>query len=285
MPRMILHIGAHKTATSYMQKKLALNVDLLRRRNIHYEPLDVIRKEFTPILNDRTAEESEWLHELRVTAMSMNVLVSEENIMGVPGDIVREGHYYVWAQPRLRRTCRLLGTEAPEIFLALREYSGFTVSMYSEYIRHRQFMKFADYLEIYEKSGFSWIRVIEDIFTAIPNAKLTIWDFADFRKIEKDVFQAMLGFDPDILQSPEGPVRESFSEAAVRAFEALSGALTHAEMKKLINPIARNLPKGADYPAFDPHLPETKERMRAQYKADLAAIAERFPSVAFVRGR
>ena len=279
MPRMILHIGAHKTATSYMQRKLALNVDLLRRRNVHYDPLDIVRKEFTTILNDRQAQESQWLHELRVTAMSMNVLVSEENIMGVPGDIVREGQYYVWAEPRLKRACRLLGTETPEIFLGLREYAGFTVSMYSEYIRHRQFMKFADYLEIYDKSGFSWIRVIEEIFTAVPGAKLTVWDFANFRKIEKDVFQAMLGFDPDILQSPEGPIRESFSEVAVRAFEALSGALTHAEMKKLINPIARNMPKGSEYPAFDPHLPDTKERMRSQFEADLATIAARFPAV------
>lgn len=282
MPRMILHIGAHKTATSYMQKKLALNVDLLRRRNIHYDPLDTIRKEFTPILNDRTAQDSEWLIELRTTSKSMNVLVSEENIMGVPGDIVREGHYYVWAQSRLKRTCKLLRTETPEVFLALREYSGFTVSMYSEYIRHRQFMKFSDYLEIYEKSAFSWTRVIDDIFTAIPGARLSVWDFGNFRKIEKQVFQAMLGFDPDILQSPEGPVRESFSEVAVRAFEALSGALSHAEMKKLINPIARNLPKGDQHPAFDPHAPETKERMRAQYKSDLATIAEKYPQVTFI---
>ena len=49
MPRILLHIGAHKTATSYMQKKLALNVDLLARRGIHYDPLEVFRKGFTPL--------------------------------------------------------------------------------------------------------------------------------------------------------------------------------------------------------------------------------------------
>jgi hypothetical protein len=282
MPRMILHIGAHKTATSYMQKKLALNVDLLNRRNIHYDPLDIFRKEFTPLLNEGVTRETEWVRELRGTARAMNVLVSEENIMGVPGDLVRDGDYYVRARARLARACQLLGTETPELFLALREYSGFTVSMYSEYIRHQKFLKFEDYLEIYDKTGFSWLRVIEDIFASLPGARLTVWDFGNFRTLEKPVFEAMLGFDPDIFQNPEGPVRESFSEVAVRAFEALSGALTHAEMKKLINPIARNLPKGADYPAFDPHLPETKERMKAQYKADLAAIPTRFPSVRII---
>ena len=283
MPRMIMHIGAHKTATSYMQKKLALNVELLNRRNIHYDPLDVFRKEFTHLLNENVTRESEWIRELRGTARGMNVLVSEENILGVPGDLVREGDYYIRARQRLARACHLLGNDTPEIFLALREYSGFTVSMYSEYIRHREFLHFSDYLEIYDASGFSWVRVIEDIFAVVPGARLSVWDFSGFRKIEKDVFRAMLGFDPDILQDPVGPVRESFSEVAVRAFAALSGALTHAEMKKLINPIARNLPKGPDYPSFDPHLPETKERMRARYKADLATIAERFPQVTFIR--
>lgn len=284
MPRMILHIGAHKTATSYMQKKLAQNIDLLATRNVHYEPLDVMRKEFTPFLNDTAPAESDWLDALRKTSGTMNLLLSEENIMGVPGDIVREGHYYVSAQQRLGRTCQMLDAEAPEIYLGLRDYAGFTVSMYSEYIRHRQFLKFTDYLDIYEKSDFSWIRVIEDVFAAVPSAKLTIWDFANFRRIESEVFSSMLGFDAGALASPEGPVRESFSDAAVRAFAALSGALTHGEMKKLINPIARNLPKGADHPAYDPLDPEAKERMRAQYKADLATIAERFPTVGIIGG-
>lgn len=283
MPRMILHIGAHKTATSYMQKKLALNVELLKRRNIHFDPLETVRKEFTPILNDRATPANEWIRELRGTARSMNVLLSEENIMGVPGDLVREGQYYVWARSRLSRVRELLEADRPEIFLALRDYSAFTVSMYSEYIRHRAFLKFEEYLEIYEATAFSWVRVIDDIFQAIPEARLSVWDFGHFRTLEKGVFQAMLGFDPDILENPVGPVRESFSEVAVRAFEALSGALTHAEMKKLINPIARNLPKGADFPAYDPHNPETKAHMKAQYAEDLATIASKFPQVTFIR--
>ena len=284
MPRMILHIGAHKTATSYMQKKLAQNIDLLAGRGVHYTPLDVMRKEFTPLINETAPAESEWLTALRTTGGTMNLLLSEENIMGVPGDIVREGHYYVSARQRLTRTCQMLDAEAPEIYLGLRDYAGFTVSMYSEYIRHRPFLPFSDYLDIYEKSDFSWIRVIEDVLAATPSAKLTIWDFANFRAIENDVFSAMLGFDAGILASPEGMVRESFSDAAMRAFAALSGALTHGEMKKLINPIARNLPKGADHPAYDPLTPEAKEQMRARYKADLVTIAERFPTLGVIGG-
>ncbi|CAN7444206.1 hypothetical protein [Rhizobium sp. LjRoot254] len=285
MPRILLHIGAHKTATSYMQKKLALNVDLLARRGIHYDPLDVFRKNFTILLNEGVTRENEFVQTLRGTARGMTILVSEENIMGVPGDLPREHKYYIRARERLARTAELFHTATPEIFLSLREYAGFAVSMYSEYIRHQKYLPFAEYRAIFEASNFSWLSVIDDIHAAVPGAKLTLWDFADFRNLEKQVFQSMLGFDPDIFENPVGPVRESFSEVAIRAIEVLSGALKHNEVRKLINPIARNLPKGDQYPAFDPMDAEAKASLKARYKADLAAIAAKYPAVTFIGNR
>lgn len=285
MPRILMHIGAHKTATSYMQKKLALNVDLLARRGIHYDPLETFRKGFTPLLNEETTRENDYVKLLNGKAKAMSLLISEENIMGVPGDLPREHKYYIRARQRLARTAELFHTATPEIFLSLREYAGFAVSMYSEYIRHQKYLPFAEYQTIFTASNFSWLSVVDEIFAAVPGARLTLWDFTDFRNIEKQVFQAMLGFDPDIFQNPEGPVRESFSDVAVRAIEVLSGALNHDEVKKLINPIGRNLPKGDLYPAFDPVSAEMKVSLKARYKTDLQAIAAKYPAVAFIGNR
>jgi hypothetical protein len=285
MPRILLHIGAHKTATSYMQKKLALNVDLLARRGIHYDPLETFRKGFTPLLNEEATRENDYVKLLNGKAKTMALLISEENIMGVPGDLPREHKYYIRIRQRLARTAELFHTATPEIFLSLREYASFAVSMYSEYIRHQKYLPFAEYRAIFEASNFSWLSVIDEIFEAVPGARLTLWDFSDFRNIEKQVFQSMLGFDPDIFENPVGPVRESFSEVAIRAIEVLSGALKHDEVKKLVNPIARNLPKGDLYPPFDPLEAPTKAVLKAQYKADLDAIAAKYPSVAFVGSR
>jgi hypothetical protein len=282
MPRILLHIGAHKTATSYMQEKLALNVDLLARRGFHYDPLETFRKGFSPLLSEETTRENDYVRFLHGKAKTMSLLISEENIMGLPGDLPREHKYYIRLRQRLARTAELLHTATPEIFLSLREYAGFSVSMYSEYIRHQKFLPFSEYKAIFDASNFSWLSVIEEIYSAVPGAKLTLWDFADFRRIEKDVFQTMLGFDPDIFQNPEGPVRESFSEVAVRAFEALSGALKHEEMKKLIYPISRHLPKGKQYPAFDPMDPDVKAGLKARYKTDLDAIAAKYPAITFI---
>lgn len=285
MPRTVLHIGAHKTATTYMQKKLAINIEALAAHGIHYDPLDTLRKNFTSALLNIHRANGEFIEDLKARTKRQDVLISEENISGVPGDLVRNGVYYATINERLKIVCKLLEIDSPEIFMSMREYSSFIVSMYSEYIRHREFIHFAEYFELYKKSGFSWVKLVADIVDAVPNAKIHVWDFSKFRDIETQVFAGLLGRDPGFLENPEGPVRESFSEKAMQVFEALSGILTHREMKSLITPVARALPRSADYKAFEPMEPATAAALKQQYIQDLASISAKFPQVEFIGGR
>lgn len=282
MPRIRLHVGAHKTATTYLQRKLGLNIERLATHGIHYDPLNVFRKGFTPLLKEEEKRENEYVEFLNEKAASMTLLVSEENILGVPGELVREGRYYGRASARLARTAELLRTDAPEIYLCLREYTAFVVSMYSEYIRHQKFLPFAEYREVFSASNFTWLDVIADIHTTLPGATITVWDFADFPRIEDQVFEAMLGFDSTLLAKPEQQARQSFSDAAIRSFEALSGVLDQRDMKEVMGPIARNLPKSDRHPAFDPLDADAKLKLMVAYKADLEAIAANYPEIRFL---
>jgi hypothetical protein len=284
MVRTILHIGAHKTATTYMQKTLAINREELAAKGIHYDPLEVLRKNFTNSLQDPPKGNPEFVAALKDRIKVQDVIVSEENMPGVPGDLVRNGVYYAHARERLAHIGVLLDVTAPEIFLAVREYSSFLVSMYCEYIRHREFIAFPDYFELYRKSEFSWLKVVGDIAGALPAARLRLWDFSKFRTIEGEVFSAMLGQDAGFLKAPEGPVRESFSDAAMRSYAALSTVLSHQELKNLINPISRALPKGDVYKAFNPLAEDVVAALKAQYQQDLRAIAETYPAIEFIGG-
>jgi hypothetical protein len=281
MARTILHIGAHKTATTYMQKKLALNVEALDARGIHYDPLEIFRKNFTNSLQDPAKGNAEYREALKEKIRTQDVILSEENIPGVPGDLVRGGNYYLNAHERVKLVCRLLDLEKPEIFMALREYSGFIVSMYCEYIRHQKFLPFADYFEIYRKSGFRWPQTIAEISAAVPQSEIKLWDFTKFRTQEPRIFDALLGQDASFLHAPEGPVRESFSETAIQVIGTLSGMIRHHELKQLINPIARALPKGDDHKAFNPLAADVVEELKALYAEDLKTIAA-MPRVTFI---
>lgn len=282
MSRIVLHIGAHKTATTYIQKKLALNIDLLTGQHIHYDPLNIFRKSFTSLLKEETTHVNDYVTLLNEISKSNTLFVSDENILGVPGELVRDGTYYGRAQRRLARTAELLQTDTPEIYLGLRDYAGFAVSMYSEYIRHQKFLSFADYWQIFAASDFDWMTVIEGIRAAVPGAKITLWNFADFRSIEEQILSVMLGFDSGTLINPERSARESFSEMAIRSFEGLNTVLDHKELNKLISPIARNFPKGDLYPAFDPLDANIKADFQARFTADLQRIAERYPAITFI---
>lgn len=279
MPRTVLHLGAHKTATTYMQNRLALNIDLLASRGMRYDRLEDLRRNFTSILKNMEDGPNEFVRDLAAAAKVRDVLLSEENILGMPGDVVFNGVYYAKAKQRLKFVVELLGLSRPEIYLSLRDYASFTVSMYSEFIRHREFMHFDDYMKRYDQSGFSWITVMDDIVAAVPGARICIWDFGQFRSLEPVIFTRMTGFDSAQLVTPDGPARESFSEAAMRAYGALSSVLSRQELKRVIGPIARALPKGAGYEAFAPHSAETVAEMKAKYAADFAAIRAKYPAV------
>lgn len=285
MVRTVLHIGAHKTATTYMQKKLAINIGQLAELGIHYDTLETLRKKFSGILQDPDNADPAFVEDLKRLVRTQDVILSEENISGMPGDLVRNGVYYANTKKRLKQIMALLDPASPEIFFALREYSGFTVSMYCEYLRHRDFIAFPEYFELYRKSHFSWVNVVADIVAAAPGARIRLWDFGKFRKIEKDVLSAMLGRDASFLAEPDGPVRESFSETAIRALEAMNGILTPKELKNMVGPLARTVPRGDDHKAYNPIPDAVAAGMKEQYRNDLDAIAARFPAVEFIGGR
>ncbi|MBL0370979.1 hypothetical protein JJB09_02965 [Rhizobium sp. KVB221] len=284
MPRTVLHIGAHKTATTYMQKKLAVNVDALAARGIRYDPLDSFRKNVSCYLQDKDRANAKFIAELKSDIKTQDVLISEENIPGMPSDLVKSGVYYAGAKGRMRKFAKLLDIDTPEIFVGLREYSSLIVSMYSEYLRHREFFHFSEYHALYKKSKFTWMGLISDVVEVFPNARICVWDFSKFRTIEPEVFKAMLGQDASFLVAPEGPVRESFSEKALQVFETLSEILTHHELKGLIGPISRALPKGDTYKAFSPLPADVIAEMKVAYERDLRAIAARFPQIEFIGG-
>ena len=281
MARTALHVGAHKTATTYMQNKLALNIDLLASRGVRYDALETLRANFTSILKNVANGANDFVRGLAADAKRQDVIISEENILGVPGDIVLNGVYYAKAGQRLKSVLDLIEVDQPEIYLSLRDYASFTVSMYSEYIRHREFLQFDDYMKLYDSSGSSWVKVIDDIVGVAPQAKIVLWDYSRFKALEPTIFARLAGFDSSLLKTPEGPMRESFSDAAMRAYGALSAVLSRQELKRVMGPIARALPKGA-HAAFSPHDSETVASLKAKYQADVAAISAKYPGSEFL---
>jgi hypothetical protein len=282
MPRTVLHIGAHKTASSYIQKKLASNRDLLARHRIHYDGPMHFRENFTSQLRLIGGPRGAYVDGMVKRIKTQDVILSDEDLNGIPWEVMKRGKLYGRLNERLGLVRTSLEMVAPEVFLALRDYSQFAVSLYIEIIRHRDFLSFETFFKAFCDSNFSWLAVIEDVFSAVPDATLHVWDFGRFAVDEKPVFDALIGMDSSILEPLEGPARESFSATTVKALQALSAVLKPDDLRKIMPSIARKFPKGQEYGVYNPIPSDVAQKMRNAYLADLKKISERFPQVRFI---
>lgn len=282
MPRTVLHLGAHKTATTYIQKKLARNQPLLKSKDVQYYKLEQLRKAFTPLVYGSGKEKPAFIEKMAQAAATTDVVISEENILGMAGELMKKGAFYPDVASRLRKVIKALGVEAPAIYLSTREYSAFVVSMYCEYLRHQPFIPFETYMDVFRKSGFSWVKVIGDIRSAAPGAEIYLWDFSRFRETEHAILTHMIGFDAALLTSSEESVRESFSSITISAYQALGSVLEGKEHRKMLGILSQEFPRGEQYPAFQPLQDDEISRYRQAYAADMAEISERIHGVVFL---
>ncbi len=280
MARTALHIGAHKTATTFMQRTFAQNQAFLAEKGVYYLPLDELRRNFTVMINNNA--ESDIARALIEASRKQDVLISDENIAGVPADLMRSGTYYPNIGQRVARAIAILGHPRPEIFFGLREYAAFTVSMYCEFLRHRDFMLFEDYFQIFRKSAFTWETPVAQILKSAPQATLTVWDFTHFRERQQAIMSTLAGVDAGQMESPSNPVRESFSATTIMALEQLFKVMPQDHVKRALQPMARAFPRGAEFPAYDPLSPAIHAELAQRYREDLASIARKYPQVRFI---
>lgn len=281
MPRTALHIGAHKTATTFMQKTFAQNQALLAQRGVHYLPLDLVRKNFTAMLNNNN-EANDITRALIEAGRKQDLLISDENISGSPADLIKSGAYYPNIGQRVASAISILGNPRPEIFLACREYASFTISMYCEYLRHRDFMLFDNYFQIFRKSGFNWETPVAQILKSAPEATLTVWDFSQFRERQLDIMTAISGIDAGLMEAPADPVRTSFSGTTISALEHLFKIMPAHQVKRAVQPLSRAFPRGAEFAAYDPLRPAVHAELAERYREDLEKIRKKYPQVRFL---
>ena len=277
MNKVIFHLGAHKTATTYMQNRLKANNATLRANNVYYPGIGEMRKHFTYNINDETP--NEFTTKMLALRDTHTILLSDENMAGGIDDVLRLGRQYLETGRKLTRYCAIMGTDQPVVFLALREYSSFVISIYCEYLRHYPFIDFESFARQYAASNFDWVSVIQEMVTAVPKVKIYLWDFADFAVLEERIFAAMTGLKAGELQPLNGVQRESFSELAVHCIEALSDVIDINNIKKILPALTAAFPKGPEYPAYNPFPAEYVAESKARYKTDMKKIAERFSNV------
>jgi hypothetical protein len=278
-----VHVGVHKTATTYLQGQLAKKKTELNQAGVGAMGLGEFRPFFTRHLMDHpvgTFRIEDHLEKFFVGAAPADIrglVLSDENLIGQCNGLIAHGKAYPSSEVRLKRLKELLAGHEVTMFMALRSYDSFTSSAYCEAMRHtQQFVKFGAFRSKFDIESLRWPAMVQRFVAALQPAKVKLWRFEDFRQQSEPVFNA-LAFGVETAKQPEQPraERPSFSGAAVSVLETLAKRHSPKTAAELVGAVSDSLPKGSgkgEYPAFDPWGAEEHASMVKLYDEDCAAL-------------
>jgi len=257
--RVHIHLGAHKTATTFIQDWLLNNKAVLRQHQIAYIPLDTLRKNFSQKFlelvnaNPASVELAEakisQLHTIIKTdieALGLDVseikllVLSEENLLGVMGSLTKQGQLYPALKIKMRWLAAIFAGCDVQTFMAIRNYREFYPSAYAETLRAGHIKPFEEFLVHLDVSGNSWLTVVDTVEAALGPLKL--WPYEDFRANSVQVLSELLQvpITPEMIRK-KTPVRPSLSQKGLALLMQCQDGLSNVELKRLANVLAGNM--------------------------------------------
>jgi hypothetical protein len=282
-----VHVGVHKTATTYLQGRLASNGPKLNSAGIGVMPLGPFRQFFTRNLMKYPAETFRIENHVEkffpggVPAKIHGLILSDENLIGLCNGLVSTGKAYQRADIRLSHLKRLLAGHRITMFMAVRSYDTFTSSAYCEAMRHtEQFSSFDSFRARLDLEALRWPTLVRFFSEALKPAEIKLWRFEDFRE-QSDRVCRELAFGREVDEAAEDSrlERASLSGAAIKALETVAVRLGPSAAAGLVSTMNDALPKGkgkGEYPAFEPWSDEERRTMIKLYDEDCRSIPDSY---------
>lgn len=218
MVRAVLHLGAHRCATTTFQTFLELNRDALARRGWQvWTPSDT-RKGLLDGLTCKPGEETGRMAEGisrvqdRLDAMGRaNLLVSEENMIGAPFDNLNSGSLYPGFGARMSRFHAAFNGHVSGIGLAIRRYDDYWASLLSYSVLRGYQMPSQPNLEALTYQRRRWRHLIQELRKLFPNTPINIWHFEDLAPSPCEQFNVMTGAEADAQDFEVVSIKKNYS--------------------------------------------------------------------------
>jgi hypothetical protein len=283
----ILHIGAHKTASTHVQMTLKRSSVALASAGIDYfGPERTRRKQdalrLPELLNDDGIEaRSGRAHARGVFARSAgDLVISDENILGMAHGLrmIREGRFYPGAAQRLARLAETLPDRPLRLGLALRDPAGFLASAYCQRLCAGKFLTWDDFIAGTDPAGMLWSDLLARLRAVMPGLHWLVWTFEDYIRAPETLVPALLdrpGFPAVVKRKLEHPGLSAAAQASLMA-EVAHGLLDpddETAVKARAGTLRMDWSKDAGHAGFQPWSAEALARSREAYAQDLQRIA------------
>lgn len=286
--KILVLCGAHKTASTHLQRTLLKNKARLARAGAAVIMPKTVRAEIMPLVDRARGIDfpAQIKAELAATLAALapgakTVIICDENLLGGTDARMgfRGGRLYPWGAPRVARLLRILPAVPKRLAFGLRSMATFLPSAYAETLYHFDYQTFPNYLEGVDPGSLSWadlaLRIREE--TEVP---MTLWRFEDYPETLRAIVGDLLGHGvARDLVVDHAPARVGLSSAAVTEI-----ARAHASgvEKPELTALKKALPKSASSPGLAPFSDREIAALNALYAADIQAISA-LPKVRVIR--
>ncbi|MEQ8966827.1 MAG: hypothetical protein RID91_13445 [Azospirillaceae bacterium] len=280
-----LHLGAHKTATTHIQKVLARLQETGPRRGFQYVPPEVTRRLDRTVFRRRHLfrDPRYWMGpEGRAASIEAIfaghlddrpiVVLSEENWLGGSVTDILAETPYPEAGHRLDYLRHLARRSRLSLFIGLRSFDTLLPSAYAQALREGPLgVTFEDVRASAARRPPSWLAPIERIRRLVPDTPITLWRYEDYRAHAHGILEAICGEPIEAVPMIADPAEtRSASPRALARIEALPRGLAGEAYRARAEAIIAE--HAVEPERFAPLTEVERERLRARYEADLAAL-------------
>lgn len=276
--RLTFLIGAHKTATTHIQRALGTASDRMEAQGLRYVGTRPVGTDIIPLLDLLPRTSLPVVQAAFETAMDLHcggfdtVLLSNENIMGglKPRQVMGDDGLYAPAVARVAALAKLSRGNDLRIGIALRNPATFLVSAWGETMKDGAYTPFERYMGNRDATRLTWLPLIKKMQQAAPEAHFVLWRYEDYPAIAAALFDALHPGLSDIVTVRQGKrINPGFSAKAIEALKA-GGDWSREAFREM----QEKFPKSEEFPAYDPWTPSLRTEITDKYATDWNALTK-----------
>lgn len=272
--QVILHIGAHRTGTTTLQRFLQANQGLLAGQGIAvWGPEKTREGLFSGLIKnpDRLTPEDERraqrsggviaIELQRAAEAGMHtVIVTEENMMGAMPNNIYARRLYPHAHERLSRMAAAFGDAPTRVVMGIRSYDRHWASQLGFFVKQGFGLPDPAALSELAAQPIRWMRVIRQMAAAFPRTTRIVWPFEGLVGLPEAQLAALLGYP---LPGPFAALRDWHNATP-------NCADLHAALIAQDAPATALARIGSSAARWQPFTDAETAAMRAAYAQDLA---------------
>lgn len=279
-----VHLGVHKTATTFIQSQLHDNRSLLAANRIGFAGIWAIRKNFTNRFDRLSWLEPIWrpltrpILQKRLDAILANhkkgetFILSDENLLGLISANNWFGRLYPNARRRVDMLNGLLSGHDVHYFMAIRRYPDYLTSSWLQMAARGKAPPFEKYLAKFGPARPGWAALVADIAHACGPERLTVWTYDWFCADPARVFSLLAPGVPFAVPEEElrRDVLPSLTMKGLQVVTRMQDQMSSGELRHL-----SRLMRGFPFDEPNPRLEVTDQELIAAYERKYLADLEK----------